>query len=392
MGFNGDILTMPFTKIAANGNGDLQRALRTSVKSEIQLVADVDRNGDPADRINIWSKGKPFRDQTIVFASDAARNSARQLANFGLSIPDMGYSSLNSMIANLPGAAWTYLKPRIGKDPLRAIDFDGYAPYATAPISPLQATIEVDSAEGTINAGVGYSRNMPSQAGFLTLDDLRIDGRSINDSFGEYYFGVCLYYSDTIRYASTMADKYKTIQASLDEIGLSVRGVSVPGTGTRTYRAIPFFATVPFNTMPSNYQGSLYALPFAECAFSVTRTQGISITMLMYTLLGSDTIYYQYKYNNPTRAESSGEVAIWALQSYNINDFYGSALLRETRTVPAQSDYTSPIYSITDGITARDILAHCSFAGAELKQGTMRVAQSVTSIIIDADPTDPPTI
>lgn len=50
-----------FTKIATNGQGDLQRALGRSVKSEIQLVGDVDVNGNRVGAINKWAKFKPFQ-------------------------------------------------------------------------------------------------------------------------------------------------------------------------------------------------------------------------------------------------------------------------------------------------------------------------------------------
>lgn len=357
--------------------------------------------------INKWAKWKPFRSSSPGFPFDRTlstpelrspdRAAAALNANYGMSIPVTGYSTINQMIANLSAAEWTYLKPRGGNnnEPFRALDFDGYESGATPPITPLQSTTNINSSESTVNAGLGFTRNIASQTGYLTLDDLHINGHSISDSFGEYYFGICLYYSDTVRYASTMSDKYKTIQASLSEIGLSVRNVSVPGSGSRTYRAIPFFASIPFDTMPLNYQGSLYALPFAECSVVITRMQDVWCAVVMYTLMGdtSDKLYYQYKIVNPTTSARTYTANVWALRSYNINDTYGNAIRTDNSvSVAAGSSYTLPLQTITDGILVRDILSVCPAVGVEIKVGEVRSASAVSSIYVDADPSDPPTL
>lgn len=59
MGFSNGILTAPFTKIAANGQGDLQNALgRNTIYSEVQLLADVDANGNDVGKQNKWARYK----------------------------------------------------------------------------------------------------------------------------------------------------------------------------------------------------------------------------------------------------------------------------------------------------------------------------------------------
>lgn len=355
--------------------------------------------------INKWARCKPFRNSAAGFASEAARNLARQTANYGLSVPSVGYSDINSMIAGLANSDWTYLQPRgikntalnpTNSDELyRALDFDGYDNQATAPIYPIQSITDLTTSEASMDAGLGFGRNIASQTGYLTLADIHVDGHSISDSFGEYYFGICLYYSNTIRYATTMPGKYKEISASLSEIGLSVRGVSAPGSGqTRTYRAIPFFATIAFNSMPSNYAGTMFPMPFAECSVRITRTADVWCSVIMYTLSGSEVpLYYQYKITNPTTSARTYAVNVWALRSYNINDTYGGAVRQDTGTsVAAQNSYTSPLYTLTDGIRVRDILANASFAGVEIRVGEARQAQAISSIILDADPSDPPSI
>ena len=132
------ILTYPFTKIAANGNGDLQRALGTSVKSEIQLVGDVSVDGQgnvsDANRVHIESKFKPFKDATVAF-SGSGEGSDRELAlqntNLGYIIPSSTYNTLAGVFsaavtAGVGATLWSWDKPVSGTNPLRALDFDGY--------------------------------------------------------------------------------------------------------------------------------------------------------------------------------------------------------------------------------------------------------------------------
>lgn len=379
-------------KLGQNADGDLQVCFASSKRSHYWFFVTNAAN------INKWSPRKPFRVNMRFRDHYDDANSQRlaqlKLANYGLSIPAIPYSDINSMVAGMANNDWVYLNPRgtAYNEPLRAQDFESYDGEAPAPIYPIQSITDLTSAESTMSAGLGFGRNIAAQ-GYITLDDLHINGHSISDNFGEWYFGICLYYSNTVRYASTMADKYKTIQASLSEIGLSVRNVSVPGSGSRIYRAIPFFASIPFDTMPSNYQGSLYPIPFAECQLRITRTQDPYIMVLMYSLMNdtSDKLYYQYKIVNPTNTQRTYTVNVWALRSYNINDTYGSVVRTDNSiSVSANSSYTLPLQTITDGIRVRDILANAPFVGAEMRVGEPRVGYSISSIIIDADPNDPP--
>lgn len=392
--------------IDPNGTGveiaDLQQVLRRGVSDLGLLCGDVEWDDTqtpavlvPANKVNPWAKYKPIRSDKLGILTD----SERELENYGLSIPSSGFSSINAMIAGLSNSDWTYLPPRGkgngsgGSDEwFRIRDFEGYNQNADAPIYPIAEVTDLTSSESSMDAGLGFGRNIASQSGYLTLDDLRVDGHSVSDPFGEYYFGIALYYSDTVRYATTMSNKYGTIAPSLSEIGLSVVGVSVPGSGSRIYRAVPFFASIPFTSMPSNYAGSLYPLPFAECQLRITRIQDVWCSVLMYTLMGSETpLYYQYRIVNPTNSQRTFTVNVWALQSYNINDHYGAFVRQDAGVVvPAQDSVTSTLYTLTDGIRVRDILANAPFVGLECKVGDVLEASSISSVIVDADPLDPP--
>ena len=376
-------------KLGQNSDGDLQVCFASSRRSHYWYFVTNAAN------INKWSPRKPFRVNMRFRDHYDDANSQRlaqlKLANYGLSIPAIPYSDINNMVAGMANNDWVYLNPRGTEynEPLRAQDFESYDGDAPAPIYPIQSITDLLSSESTTSAGLGFGRNIASQ-GYITLDDLHIDGHSISDSFGEYYLGICLYYSDTVRYASTMADKYKTIDASLSEVGIYVNNVSVPGSGSRIYRAIPFFASIPFNTMPSTYLGSMYPIPFAECQLRITRVADFYVSVFMYTLMTDteDILYYTYSFVNPTSSSQTGTINIWALRTYNINDTYGSVIRSESRTVEAGGNYTSPTYSITDGITVRDILANCPFAGVELRRGEARIKYAISAIAIDIDPQD----
>ncbi len=146
MGWTGKILNGVggFTKIAANGSGDLQLALQRSETSHIDLVGDLAEDGQgniyDAEKINVSAKYKPFRNSTIAFASWSARNNARSSALFGMTKPDPYVPSYQY---NPVPPAWPYAKPVLNTHPLRADDFvkdettasAGYDPYAIPPIA-----------------------------------------------------------------------------------------------------------------------------------------------------------------------------------------------------------------------------------------------------------------
>ena len=77
MGWNDNIKVLNgvggFTKIAANGQGDLQVALRRGETSHILLVGDLkydqQNNLEDGEYINVSAKYKPFRNNTVVFSS-----------------------------------------------------------------------------------------------------------------------------------------------------------------------------------------------------------------------------------------------------------------------------------------------------------------------------------
>lgn len=157
MGFSGGILTYPFTKIAANGNGDLQQALGTGSLSQAAMMT------GQAGTINKWSKYKPFRHSTIYTDRyngpgqqvTTQREAAIRAANFGLVAPTM-YNNIEST----RNTEWTYEIPRANStDVLQALDFEHYYKNAVPPAAspgdvtfyrPLQDSFEFTSAMSQI--------------------------------------------------------------------------------------------------------------------------------------------------------------------------------------------------------------------------------------------------
>jgi hypothetical protein len=384
-----DTSTNPDTGISI---ADIQTVILSNKNDIGQLCRDAN--------VSMWPKYKPVRYNKWGELTEQER----KLANYGLDIPAAGYSSIEAMVAGLASSAWTYLQPRGLKnttlnptsndEQFRFLDFNGYDHNATPPLAPLETPAYRTAPDSTCDLGLGFSRNIVSQTGYLTLDDLHVNGHSISDSFDEYYFGIAVYYNDNTRYATTMQEKYGTLSPTLSEIGLSVQDVMVPGSGTMVYQVIPFFATIPFETRPVSYVGSLFPLPFAVGEVRLTRDRNV---VYCYSLMfayenQTNKVYYQYNITNLTGSTVSPTVYCWLLNSYNINDNRGQALRTEQVTITSQDAYTSPQYEITDSLVVSDILDNVTYFGVEVKTGEVRTAYSIFEIIKNADPLDPPYI
>ena len=129
MGLSNGILTAPFTKIAANGQGDLQQALNRSETSHILLISDVDENNTPLNpsRINKYARFKSFQHSTVTFPTFAAHLAALQEKYYGLSFTEYSTAAL---LHSGWATEWGYDIPRLTQStqwPLRAFDFRGYA-------------------------------------------------------------------------------------------------------------------------------------------------------------------------------------------------------------------------------------------------------------------------
>lgn len=237
MGWSGNKLTRPYTKIAANGQGDLQRAFGVSSLTQSALFA----NG----KINKFAKYKPFCNSSIYSDQYTDTNSQRlaglRAANYGFGAGFVdGIPSFDSANALHSGfsSGWTYHRPTIGNYPLRADDCVGYvgeggwnlAKYVDAAGNiVMSAPFAVDlMCKQTLGAGMLiYTGIAPGDAGsdggLLTIPDF--GGMNGFFPIASWYFGLAM-----ISKTSVSNDRYWIGADALDHtISLAI---SVPTVGS----------------------------------------------------------------------------------------------------------------------------------------------------------------
>lgn len=250
------LLTAPFTKIAANGQGDLQRALaRTTCYSEIQLVKDVDANGNDMGIINIFAKYKPFP-YNGIWANDsagkAARLAANQSTNYALTIPT--FTGWNALITGTPNYAtkWTYNKPAgTSLQPLRALDFDGY-------LTDCREWSLDGSTDTILNAPFGFSMSVPGKeiglADVINVDIIK--GNPVTNDYllyldafhtntlplNQYYFGVlAVVPGSTADSRIYVSDQRWSTDPSADALHFDIPVASL--TSGTTYTLVPIMCS-----------------------------------------------------------------------------------------------------------------------------------------------------
>lgn len=196
MGWGNDypnVLTYPFTKIAANGQGDMQKALGTSSMSQAAMLT------GQAGYINPLALWKPFQSTTAIYASAAERRADIRRAYGGFKqanglLPT--YSVNGGSVGEIPSAPWAYQRPDGSTYPLRAMDLApgnygglpvGYKSDAVAPIG-IQWPTNWRSTNNQII--VTFNGAVPGwgQAFCLSIDDILP-----NDlGYGDYCFCLAL--------------------------------------------------------------------------------------------------------------------------------------------------------------------------------------------------------
>jgi len=302
MGWSDHKLTYPFTKIAANGNGDLQQALQSSALYQSTLFA----NGVVAK----WAKYKAFQySGAIADRYSAAGTSARDLAlkerSFGLNNIPIWTGQMNKMVnfwygistsGNAPicGAQseyWTYLRPTTY---LRALDFENYIDNAEAPISALDSTSITVSTSKDVN--VTYPSGARN-AETIKLEELvydLIDGSNM-------YFGIMFWKVQ----GSVNTFLYKTHDTKISESwGPGVSSVASGGTNQLfgTWKVFPFLSSVAqttwaSSTTPPTTTGTFVALlPWQQITIS-SPSYNFSVTDTTASLSGR-TVSWSFKFNN----------------------------------------------------------------------------------------------
>lgn len=197
-------LLYPFVVLGGGRQGDLQKALKTTVSKQSLLVADVDTSGNIAHRVNIWAKFKPFINAQKVFPFDKTQSTpqlrsperwaAARTANYGLSY---NYPSSRTIQA-IFGHVWTYNRPVIGRDPLRVLDFDGYYGDAQPPVIPV-GDLEINR---SLYSHYDFSTRINIQK---NVDSIGWDDISDLDNF---YF--CVVFAKQADFSTASVFMYKT--------------------------------------------------------------------------------------------------------------------------------------------------------------------------------------
>lgn len=201
-------LTRGFTKIAANGQGDLQKALNRSVMRHLQLVCDIDGNGNRVNAINPAARYKPFcYDGT--FATEAAREAARVARNCGLTMSRVAGTAQQSGLANMWSGgiqsgnnfAWAYEPPRENQasEPKRVNDFinensDTRGYCSTAKFQFNFCVLPNPTNRWSIPPKVQLPTDVMLSADAIALSDLQGDGSQGYTSTNHKYFGLAGFY------------------------------------------------------------------------------------------------------------------------------------------------------------------------------------------------------
>lgn len=270
------ILLAPFTKIAANGQGDLQRALRRlTCYSEIQLIKDIDGEGNDMERINIFAKYKPFPYNGMWnndSAGKAARLAANQSTNYALTIPT--FTNWSTLITGSPSrfdTKWIYNKPAgTSLQPLRALDFDGYMSHCR------EWSLD-NSTDRVLNSPFGVSISVPGKTVGIN-DNLTLDYVLGNNALNEYllylhdfhtttlpiknyYFGILAVNivngSPNANNSRLYVSGSRPVDAESASAGgqVNIQGISLSGLSQNsTYTIVPVLCSA---TRTGGFQGSL---------------------------------------------------------------------------------------------------------------------------------------
>lgn len=233
MGLSNGILHLPFTKIAANGQGDLQVALGSAIMSQAQLFA--------SQNVNKWAKFKPIKQPNFSYADQMDANQdwlptatwwKGMDGQCGLTFTT--YDSLSSFFpALLAGLPWGYDRPVAGGSyPLRTYDFNQYYMYAPKPVTGVYNNLQLYNG-GQLTVQLDESRG---SALTVQLSDLTIYGSPV----GGWYVGILIYKS---------ASQY-TFAFSTNTIG-GVGDLNVEFSGMTSYAGsvtvVPFLSSVRSN-------------------------------------------------------------------------------------------------------------------------------------------------
>ena len=309
------ILTYPFVKIAANGQGDLQLALRRSALSHHMLIRDVDANGNYIGAINIWAKYKPFSDPSLLAVTPTAagwteRNTHAAAKMYGFLDPNTASLPSSNIFdpsnANAfqkfyentvldpsgePLNGWRYFRPL--STYARALDFHGYRANAGHPVAikPTDAG-SVSRQYSSTFFMFSIAQLVHDSVAIFTGDDGQLSLYDFADLRGKR-FGVLLQSVDD---PSKRIFKTSDVTLAQDTASMSVSfyPYNFPAGYTGDFMAYFFFTSTQIPQGTSSEGATAYPIPGCE----------ICMVNIVDTMYGATIKAYKTA-NNGIRAEYS---------------------------------------------------------------------------------------
>lgn len=213
-----------YTKIAGNGAGDLQKALKSSRTKQVELFA----YGD----INRFAIYKAFKSAAADFASIADRNTARANDLYGFGFPRPTFSPQ----ASTPSAGWSYTRPSVPSYPLRSDDFVyggdstlGYQQNA-APCFAVTVGQIVKTGQSQINLWLDnmYNYSGVEQQGRVWSSGTSMSFSDFMSGYSGYYFAFLIISGST---KNVVVSKYK-VSDVLSNNGFQTVELYVAGNGS----------------------------------------------------------------------------------------------------------------------------------------------------------------
>ena len=331
MAWSSGKLTYPFSKLKADGSGDLQQALhRTDLVEQEDLFA----GGVVAmfAKYKAFQNGNNFTDR--YSDSGSARKTALVNANYGISIPTSNglgtptsgffYNLLNS------GAMWSYSRPNKNNGHiLRPMDFDGYIDYAVNIMAPLTLSSFMLDSNNALTISWPDALLPEGDDCQLYPSEVKVGSTAVTDM----YFGLLIYYSNS---------QYTWAAQNLVGTSKSVTFSNMSLYAGKTVSVVPFLSTIAIGQGQSP-SGAVTLASFNLAPASVAITENVpNWSIVSASCTGAYGFYsYEFKVKNNTSVSRTMEFHIWLSDdTVNASTTVGSNYVYTTRTVAAGAEET----------------------------------------------------
>ena len=325
-GWSSGKLTYPFSKLKADGSGDLQQALhRTDLVEQEDLFA--------GGVVAMFAKYKAFQngnDFTDRYSdSGSARKTALVNANYGISIPTS--SSLGTPTSGFfynllhSGAMWSYSRPNKNNGHiLRPWDFDGYIDYAVNIMAQLTiASFMLDSNNALT---ITWPDAILPEGDDCQLypSEVKVGSTAVTGM----YFGLLVYYSNS---------QYTWAAQNLVGTSKSVTFSNMSLYAGKTVSVVPFLSTIAIAQSQSP-SGTVTLASFNLAPVSVAITENVpnwSVSGTFSRTFGS-VITFDLTATNNTNVSRTMEFNIWMSDSLDGSTTIGTNSKYTTKTVAGQ--------------------------------------------------------